>query len=140
MPAPGKPARGSAHFNCACGKAGYLRGMNGTRHEDFPAGWGALEPNQAAECTRQLAVELGPDDPFSPFFEAGAIRAIGGSVTSDHVVFEIDDWEAPYFVSLLSWTEPDTRPALLKWLRPTDRPDPGVVPISSLGELDGWCD
>lgn len=112
--------------------------MNEIDDNDFPPGWGALEPGQAAECTRQLQFELGPDDPFSPFFEADAIRAIGGSVTSDHVVYEIDDWEAPYFVSLLSWTKPDTRPALLQWLKPATRPDPGVVPISSLDELDGW--
>ncbi len=113
--------------------------MNKTRSHVFPAGWGALVPGQAEECTAQLQSELGPDDPFSPFFESGAIRAIGGSVNSDHVVFEIDDWEAPYFVSHLSWTAPDKRPAFLQWLRPGTRPDPGVVPISSLGELDGWC-
>lgn len=105
----------------------------------FPPGWGALETGQAEACTDQLAFELGPDDPLAGFFEAGAIRAIGGSVTSDHVVFEIDDWEAPFFVSHLSWTRADTRPALLRWLNPQARPDPGVVPISSLGELDGWC-
>lgn len=104
----------------------------------FPPGWGPLDPGRAEECTRQLQFELGPDDPFSPFFEAGAIRAIGGRVNSDHVVFEIDDWEAPYFVSRLSWAKPDTRPAFLKWLNPGTRPDPGVVPVSSLGELDGW--
>lgn len=104
----------------------------------FPPGWGPFDPGRAEECTRQLQFELGPDDPFSPFFEAGAIRAIGGRVNSDHVVFEIDDWEAPYFVSRLSWAKPDSRPALLKWLNPGTRPDPGVVPVSSLGELDGW--
>ncbi len=107
----------------------------------FPAGWGALEPGQAEACTDQLAFELGPDDPLGPFFETGAIRAIGGSVSTNHVVYEIEDWETPFFVSLLSWTEPDTRPAILRWITPPPaRPDPGVVPISSLGELDGWCD
>ena len=114
--------------------------MTETKSQVFPAGWGALEPGQAEACTRQLQLELGPDDPLYPWFETGAIRAIGGSVTSDHVVFEIDDWEAPYFVSLLSWIEADTRPALMQWLSPRTRPDPGVVPVSSLFELDGWCD
>ncbi|MCB1359207.1 MAG: hypothetical protein KDK53_22790 [Maritimibacter sp.] len=114
--------------------------MTETRRTEFPAGWGALDADEAAECTRQLALELGPDDPFSPFFEIGAIRAIGSSTTSHHVVYEIDDWEAPYFVSKLSWEEPDRRPALLQWLRPIDRPDPGVVPISNFGQLDGWRD
>lgn len=114
--------------------------MTETTAHLFPAGWGALEPDQAEACTQQLALELGPDDPLSPWLETGAIRAIGGSVTSNDVVFEIDDWEAPYFVSDLSWTEADTRPALMQWLSPRDRPDPGVVPVSSLIELDGWCD
>ncbi len=104
----------------------------------FPAGWGALERGQAEACTQQLELELGPDDPLAPFFETGAIRAIGGSVTSDDVVFEIDDWEAPFFVSRLSWTQADTRPALLRWLNPRTRPDPGVVALSSLFELEGW--
>lgn len=114
--------------------------MAANRPEHFPAGWGALAPGQAETCTHQLEIELGPDDPFSPFFEMGAIRAIGGGVNTNHVVFEIDDWEAPYFVSRLSWTEPDDRPAWLQWLRPGDRPDPGVVPISALNELEGWRD
>ena len=112
--------------------------MTETKAHIFPAGWGALESKQADACTRQLQLELGPDDPLSPWFETGAIRAIGGSVTSDNVVFEIDDWEAPFFVSHLSWTEADTRPALMQWLKPWSRPDPGVVPVSSLIELDGW--
>lgn len=112
--------------------------MTAYEEHDFPPGWGALEPTQAEAYTRQLAFELGPDDPFSPFFEQGAIRAIGASVTSDNVVFEIEDWEAPYFVSRLSWTEPDQRPAFLQWLNPGTRPDPGVNPLSSLRELDGW--
>jgi len=114
--------------------------MSETKAHVFPAGWGALEPGQAADCTHQLAFELGPDDPLFPWFETGAIRAIGASVTSDHVVFGIDDWEAPFFVSHLSWTRADTRPSLLRWLKPRSRPDPGVVPVSSLRQLDGWCD
>jgi len=112
--------------------------MSNPKSHRFPAGWGALDRDQAEECTRQLAFELGPDDPFLPWFETDGIRAIGESVRSDHVVFEIDDWEAPFFVSLLSWTGPDTRPALLRWLSPATRPDPGVVPVSSLSELAGW--
>ncbi len=106
----------------------------------LPPGWGALDPGQAADCTAQLAFELGPDDPFAPWFDAQAIRAIGKSLNSEDVVYAIDDWEAPFFVSKLSWTRPDTRPALLKWLKPAARPDPGVVPLSNLGELTGWGD
>ena len=98
-----------------------------------------MEPGRSRVYTEELRRELGPDDPLVPWFETGAIRAVAGSVTSDHAVFEIDDWEAPYFVSELSWAEPDGRPGWLQKLSPRPRPDPGVVPISWLGELDGWA-
>lgn len=114
--------------------------MNEDDDFDWPPGWGALEPEQAADCTDQLRFELGPDDPLSAWFDHEAIWAVGGSVTSDHVVFEIDDWEAPYFVSLLSWLTPDERHPWLQKLFPRPRPDPGVVPISTLSELEGWAD
>lgn len=105
---------------------------------DWPRGWGGLEPEQAEDCTWQLMSELGPDDPLYPWFENGAIRAIGGSVTSNEVIYEIDDWETPYFVSNLTWTAADTRPRWLQRLAPRSRPDPGVVPVSDLDELLNW--
>ena len=114
--------------------------MNEMKTYEWPRGWGGLEDGQSAAFTEQLLIELGPDDPLYPWFEHGAIRAIGGSVSSDDVVYEIDDWETPFFVSHLTWTAADTRPLWLQRLRPRARPDPGVVAISSLSELDGWCD
>lgn len=104
----------------------------------FPDGWSPLEHGRAKEITGQLAFELGPDDPFQPFFEEGLIRAIGASVASEHAVFMIEGWEAPYFVSELSWAKPDRRPAILRWFSPEPRPDPGVVPITNLEALADW--
>lgn len=104
----------------------------------LPEGWEPLDYGRAERSIHQLRFELGPDDPFGPYFDAGAIRAIGASVTSEHVVFEIEDWETPFFVSELSWAKPDPRPSFLQWLSPEARPDPGLVPISNLADLAGW--
>ncbi|GKY88585.1 hypothetical protein [Sinisalibacter aestuarii] len=111
--------------------------MRETSDQDFPEGWGGLTPEQAALFTAQLRAELGRDHPFRRFFATGAIRAIGAADGSDDVVFAIAGWDAPYFASHLTWAAADTRPALLRRLRPRPRPVPGITPLHSLAALHG---
>lgn len=103
---------------------------------DWPNGWGGLTRAQETMFLRQLRRELAGDHPFQHM----TIRAIGICDFTDDVVYAVEDWDAPFFVSHPCWQKPDTRPWLLRKLRPRPKPFPGVQPIRDLDELAHFFD
>ena len=104
--------------------------------DEWPEGWCGLTEDQQVVFLAQLRRELPRDHPFQHL----EIEAIGTATGSDDVVYWSRGWQAPYFVSHLSWRAPDRRPALLRWLRPRPGWSPGIVPLHRLDDLAGWFD
>jgi len=98
---------------------------------DWPPGWCGLLPSQVPAFLAQLRTELAPDHPFQRM----RIQAIGTALGSDDAVFAIEGWQAPFFVAHLAWPAPDTRPWLLRKLRPYPRYDPAIMPLPDLAVL-----
>lgn len=106
-----------------------------SRDPDWPPGWCGLAPGQAETFLRQLARELGPDHEL---IREGRIRAIGTAEGSDDVVYAVEGWEAPFAVVHLAWPKPDSRPWLIRKLRPRGRWAPAMVPLAAIRDLAGW--
>lgn len=105
------------------------------RDEDWPPGWCGLAPGQAEAFLGQLARELGPGHPL---LGAGRVRAIGTAAGSDDVVYAVEGWDAPFAVVHLAWPTPDSRPWLIRKLRPRRRWVPAVQPLAAIADLAGW--
>lgn len=105
---------------------------------DWPPGWCGLAPSQPEAFLRQLAHELGPGHPLAPAIRDGRVRAIGTAEGSDDVVYAVEGWEAPFAVVHLAWPKPDSRPWLIRKLRPRGRWAPAVVPLAAIRDLAGW--
>lgn len=116
--------------------------MSAIADRDWPEGWGEMEADQAAFFTRQLALELPPDHPVQARIRDGSCRAIGKFWGSDDTVYAIGGWQAPYFVAHLAFPPADTRPWLVRRLRPKPAPRgyPALLPLVSIAALGAYFD
>ena len=104
--------------------------------EEWPEGWCGLAEGQADAFLAQLRRELPNDHPFQHM----EISTIGTAEGSDDVIYAVSGWIAPFFLCHLAWPHPDTRPWLIRKLKPRAKWSPSVQPIFSLCELAHYFD
>ncbi|PCH70393.1 MAG: hypothetical protein COC12_08295 [Rhodobacteraceae bacterium] len=98
---------------------------------EWPEGWGSVDAETGALFAAQLLSETGPLSDM----RVDTLVCIGRFEGSDDMVFAVEGWDAPYFVTHLSWAKPDARNWLVRWLRPWPDLAPVLVPVHTIGDL-----